>query len=180
MVVGDWLGMKSLNTHPWNLGTVSFAGVVASAAAACGPAIDIDGDGDTEGGSTTQSSDTIIEPTASTTTPPEGCEANDDCAPGFYCSDGACIEEYDCYDYGCCIYGHCSPPPYYDCYEDDDCGTGALCTSGYCDAVQSLPDCGGPVELAGAPISHAAARRADVARLRRFRSADARRSAGRG
>ncbi len=137
---------------------VSFAGTVACASAACGPAVEIEGD--TDGSSDSQSgSDTIIDPseseTGSTTTPPQGCNHDDDCPTGFSCEDQQCVEDdYDCYDYGdCyCYYGHCSPPNYYDCYGDEDCGSGELCDFDYCDAVQNLPNCGGPVELLGTPI----------------------------
>lgn len=153
--------MQKLNTQLWNLGTTSFVAALGLSAAACGPAVALEGD--TDGGETEGASDTIIDPSTptdptNTTTPTDptsgGCDTGDDCPDGFYCgSEGQCIEEYDCYDGGSCycVYGHCSPG--YDCYDDDDCGTGEICEGyGYCNPVQTLPDCGTPVTLVGTPI----------------------------
>lgn len=151
--------MQQLNTQLWNLGTTSFVAALGLSAAACGPAVEIEGE--TDGGETESSSDTIIDPSTPTETDPTnptdptegGCVSDDDCLDGFYCApDGQCIEEYDCYDYGCyCVYGHCSPG--YDCYGDEECGSGELCEGyGYCDTVQSLPDCGEPATLLGTPV----------------------------
>jgi hypothetical protein len=139
--------MKTLNTHLWNLGTSSLtAAAIGLTAAACGPAVEIEGD--TDGGSETES-DTLIDPTTDTDIDPMECLENVDCPDGFVCLDGECYAEPpppdDCedYDYGCyCYYGHCSPPYYYDCYDDEECNTGELCQGGYCDPVQSLPACG--------------------------------------
>ncbi|MGH1339995.1 MAG: hypothetical protein ACRBN8_00480 [Nannocystales bacterium] len=148
--------MQELNTQLWNLGTTSFVAALGLSAAACGPAVALEGD--TDGAETEGSSDTIIDPSTPTDTDPTGptqggCDSPDDCPSGFYCGpDGQCIEEYDCYDYGCyCVYGHCSPG--YDCYDDEDCGSGELC-QGYdgCDPVQSLSDCGTPATLVGTPL----------------------------
>lgn len=112
----------------------------------CGPAVELDED--TDGGSESES-DTIIDPSSPTDPTSGDCEV-EGCPEGFYCGpEGQCIEEYDCYDYGCyCVYGHCSPG--YDCYDDDDCGPGELC-GGYdgCEVVQNLSDCGSPVALEG-------------------------------
>lgn len=151
--------MQKLNTQLWNLGKTSLAAALGLSAAACGPAIALEGD--TDGAQTEGSSDTIIDPSTDTdpTNPTDptdgGCVSEDDCLDGFYCGpDGECVEDYSCGndDYGCyCAYGHCSPG--YDCYDDYECGSGSLC-EGYdgCEPVQSLPDCGSPATLLGTPL----------------------------
>jgi len=145
--------MKQLDTQPWNLGAASFLAAAPLGAIACGPAVVLNED--TDGGSA-DGTDTIIDPSSPTdpTDPTSGdCEV-DGCPPGFYCGpEGQCIEDYDCYDYGCyCVYGHCSPG--YDCYDDNDCGAGELCESyNGCDVLQSLTDCGSPAMLEGTPLA---------------------------
>jgi len=147
--------MQQLNTQQWNLGTTSFVAALGLSAAACGPAVAVEGD--TDGGETESASDTIIDPSA----PTEPTDPTVDC-PRVLCGGVLICEsdhcdayppdcDYD--DYGCyCVYGHCSPG--YDCYSDEDCGSGELCDGGYdgCDPVQSLTDCGSPATLVGTPL----------------------------
>lgn len=141
--------MKTLNTQLWNLGTTSLtAAAIGLTAAACGPAVDLEGD--TDGGGSETENDTLIDPTTDTDPDPVECLETADCPTDFICLDGECVFDPppdDCndYDYGCyCVYGHCQPPYYYDCYDDDECGAGELCQGGYCDPVQTLPACDGP------------------------------------
>ncbi|MCR9160478.1 MAG: FG-GAP repeat domain-containing protein [Nannocystaceae bacterium] len=151
--------MKTLDTHLWNLGTTSMAAAVLGlTAAACGPAVELEGD--TDGGSETHS-DTLIDPTTDTEPERAECLDDDDCSTNFDCIDGECVYDpppddcdydYD-YDYGCyCVYGHCSPPYYYDCYGDEDCLDGELCQGGYCDPVQTLPACDAPASALEVPV----------------------------
>ena len=153
--------MQELNTQLWNLGKTSFVAALGLGAAACGPAVGIEGD--TDGAETESSSDMIIDPSTPTDTDPTdptdptagGCDNGNECPDGFYCgAEGQCIEDYSCDydDYGCyCVYGHCQPG--YDCYDDDDCATGEICEGyGYCNPVQTLPDCGDPATLVGTPV----------------------------
>lgn len=152
-----------LDTRPWNLNAsprTLALGLIGAVGVACGPAVDVDGD--TEGGTDSESEsdtrDTIVEPptdtlpSSSTTTPPQECNVDSDCAPGFDCEDGECVyDDYDCYDGGdCyCYYGHCQPP--YECFDDEECGPGGVCDDNYCEIIEQLRDCDSPLELIPMP-----------------------------
>ncbi len=148
--------MKTLNTQLWNLGTTSLtAAAIGLTAAACGPAVDLEGD--TDGGGRETESDTLIDPTTDTDPNPVECLETADCPTDYVCFADVCVfvppDDCDDYDYGCyCVYGHCQPPHYYDCYDDGDCNTGELCQGRYCDPVQTLPSCDGPASALEIPL----------------------------
>ena len=113
-----------LETSIWNLTFVA-------AAAACGPTIPIDDDG--EGSFDDSGSDSATDDSPMTTPcvtgecdPPE-CYTSADCNASEYCYDGRCVYEPYCGIAGDDDDFRCSPWPYYDCYSDVECGPDEQC-----------------------------------------------------
>ena len=139
----------SLDVNPWNLTAV----LVTALGAGCGPAIQLDDVGGTDGaddGVDDGVHDGVDDGVDDgVTVPPEQqCEVNSDCSPGFFCDAGTCRQEpYNdddyCYDGGCCYdgggccydgggYGGPGGCNYYygDCNTDADCEPTQSCYGG--------------------------------------------------
>lgn len=131
----------SIDVRPWNLG------LPLAVLTACGRTLPLlpgaDGGSDTEATDTeaTDTEDPTVDPTVG-----GECNTQDDCPPGYYCYENACIgyssdTDY-CLDGGCCYdgccYGGCY---YYECYEDFDCVDGQVCEDYVCVPAKDPQEC---------------------------------------
>ncbi|MBL4684615.1 MAG: VCBS repeat-containing protein [Nannocystaceae bacterium] len=158
----------NLDVNHWNLSAV----LVTALAAGCGPTIQLDDAGETEGVNDDDGVDTGVDTGVATdvdvTVPPQ-CSDNADCDIGSVCDGGECVQEYDDYDHDdyyddcgieCCD-GDCG---YYedDCEVDSDSESNQECVdrgyaTSYCEPLPQLPECGGDQapQLAPIPINGA-------------------------
>jgi len=155
------MALLSLDVNCWNLSAV----LVTALAAGCGPAIQLDDAGETEG-----VGDTGDDGDDDGTVPPGGeCQLDTDCANGASCIDNVCVgnntDDDSCSDYGCydddSYYNddyysddYYSDDAYYEgnCNVDADCSPSELCVrgggpgdygyQGLCEPMPSVSECG--------------------------------------